>query len=237
MATLSSSQPDEFPPDLIAAISDDAARDADRVGQFLHSCGLQGSRDRPLRLPGNILLDLGAALRLLAWEQNGIRVHVDAGLPPAGEVLRDVLQGVTDALTQPFSAAPCTLACRVMALFAERFSWHGRKELNADVTLDECTTKPFLEHSPISSGRIDPVNAPGRASTMARAKNRALLYARRSTDKQEISLPSQVEWAVAAARKYDVALDSRRLRPGAHQPCVCIVTRTSGSTTVSPGPT
>ena len=49
---------------------------------------------------------------------------------------------------------------------------------------------------------------------MARTKNRGLLYARRSTDKQEISLPSQVEWAIAAADRHGVALDAVAGRPG-----------------------
>src|SRR5438477_151608 len=43
---------------------------------------------------------------------------------------------------------------------------------------------------------------------MARVKNRGLLYARRSTDKQEISLPSQLDWAVATASQHGVALDA-----------------------------
>ncbi len=43
---------------------------------------------------------------------------------------------------------------------------------------------------------------------MARAKNRGLVYARRSTDKQEISLPSQIEWAAAAAARQGVTLDA-----------------------------
>jgi DNA invertase Pin-like site-specific DNA recombinase len=43
---------------------------------------------------------------------------------------------------------------------------------------------------------------------MARAKNRGLTYARRSTDKQEISLPRQLEWAIAAAQQHGVALDA-----------------------------
>ncbi len=43
---------------------------------------------------------------------------------------------------------------------------------------------------------------------MTRRKNRALVYVRRSTDKQAISLPAQVEWAVAAALKHEVALDA-----------------------------
>ena len=43
---------------------------------------------------------------------------------------------------------------------------------------------------------------------MPRSKNQALVYVRRSTEKQEISLPAQIEWAVAAARQQDVALDA-----------------------------
>ncbi len=43
---------------------------------------------------------------------------------------------------------------------------------------------------------------------MARSKNRGLVYIRRSTDKQEISLPSQLEWALNAARKAGIGLDA-----------------------------
>jgi hypothetical protein len=43
---------------------------------------------------------------------------------------------------------------------------------------------------------------------MIRPKNRGLVYLRRSTDKQEISLPKQLEWAVAAAQQHGVALDA-----------------------------
>ena len=38
---------------------------------------------------------------------------------------------------------------------------------------------------------------------MVRTKDRGLTYLRRSTDKQAISLPSQLEWAVAAAGRVD----------------------------------
>jgi hypothetical protein len=45
-------------------------------------------------------------------------------------------------------------------------------------------------------------------SFMMRAKNRGLDYLRRSTDKQEISLTKQLEWAITAARQHGVALDA-----------------------------
>jgi hypothetical protein len=43
---------------------------------------------------------------------------------------------------------------------------------------------------------------------MARAKGRGLTYLRRSTDKQEISLPSQLDWAIGAARQHGVVFDA-----------------------------
>jgi hypothetical protein len=43
---------------------------------------------------------------------------------------------------------------------------------------------------------------------MTRVKNRGLVYLRRSTDKQEISLPRQLDWAITAARQHAVALDA-----------------------------
>lgn len=41
-----------------------------------------------------------------------------------------------------------------------------------------------------------------------RKKNRALAYLRRSTDRQEISLPTQLEWAMAEAARHSVSLDA-----------------------------
>jgi DNA invertase Pin-like site-specific DNA recombinase len=43
---------------------------------------------------------------------------------------------------------------------------------------------------------------------MTRAKDRGMTYIRRSTDKQAISLPSQLEWAIAKAAQDRVALDA-----------------------------
>ena len=43
---------------------------------------------------------------------------------------------------------------------------------------------------------------------MIRAKNRGMVYIRRSTDKQEISLPSQLEWAIVRASQEKVDLDA-----------------------------
>src|SRR4051812_6170692 len=78
----------DLPPDLTHAVARDAARDADRVGLSLGARGLAP----PLPLPAAFLLGLGAALRLLLWEQQGLDAHRQAGLPPARQALRDVFR-------------------------------------------------------------------------------------------------------------------------------------------------
>jgi hypothetical protein len=124
------------PAELVEATAREAARDADRVGQLLHELGFVPSPGRPVRLPAAFLLDLGAALRLLAWEQGGLHVHRDAGLPPAEQALHDAF-----GLLAPKSGAEprhsVELSRKVVALFAERFAWLGRHDLDADVMLDD----------------------------------------------------------------------------------------------------
>src|SRR5438874_2475952 len=80
---------DNFPTELTRGVAWEAARDADRVVRFLTTLGLAGTPERPLFLPPNFLLALGAGLRLLAWEASGFTAHRDAGLPPAMDVIRD----------------------------------------------------------------------------------------------------------------------------------------------------
>ena len=116
----------QFPPDLVQAVAEDAAADADRVGQFLDALGLRptgdGAAPAPLRLPSSFLIGLGAAMRLLAWEQRGltgwtrlganfgaISTHMRDLLTrkgiPAGQII-DVPGGLTAADRVPLTEAP-----------------------------------------------------------------------------------------------------------------------------------
>jgi len=132
------------PGELVAAVAEDAARDADRVGQFLRTLGLGGSPDRPVRLPAAFLLELGAALRLGDWEQRGLQVHREAGLPSAQQALRDVFQASSTS-PGPAAAPHERLVYRIVVLFAERFAWNARVELDADIALDEADEEQLLE--------------------------------------------------------------------------------------------
>jgi hypothetical protein len=129
-----------FPSEMVNAIKADALRDADRVGQYLRSLGLSGSRDKPLWLPERFLYFLGAALRLLDWETKGFFHHAEAGLPKASEAIDAAIQSLEDP-----NADPTELCVRVMRLSVERFAWNGPAELGVDVSLGEAEEDLLLE--------------------------------------------------------------------------------------------
>src|SRR3954462_9471169 len=73
-----------YPPELIDRVAEQAARDADLTAHFLKAVGLVPRADEAGPLPADLLLELGAAMRLLAWEVDGVDLQ-EPGLPTAKE--------------------------------------------------------------------------------------------------------------------------------------------------------
>ena len=144
MATFPALTLSELPAEMVSSVAADAARDADRVGAFLDAFGIKAPADRPLHLPAAFLVDLGAALRLLAWEQQGLQLHREAGLPPAREVLADVLRQAVNAGSSAPALPNHGLALRVLMLSVDGLSWSARGELNIDVALGEADEEALL---------------------------------------------------------------------------------------------
>jgi hypothetical protein len=141
---------DQFSPDLIQAVARDAAAAADYVAVFLDALGLRGTNEGgtpvPLRLPYFFLLGLGAALRLLVWEQHGVQAHRDAGLPPADEAVRAVFRAVTaPEPPEEKERRARQLGCRVLAAFVERLAWSGQALLGADVELGQADEDALVD--------------------------------------------------------------------------------------------
>ncbi len=133
MAAIRSSFPiNDFPADMVAAVAANAARDADYVGFFLSRLGLDATPERPRPLPARFLLHLGAALRLLIWEAQGFFVHRAAGLPEARQAIRDAFRSLADP-----GADPTELGVSILRLAVECFAWHGPRDLNAHIALDQ----------------------------------------------------------------------------------------------------
>ena len=127
-------------PNLIVAVRAEAARSADRVGEFL-----RGVADRGVEIPPlarDTLLELAAALTLAAWEGGGLELHREAGLPPARVAVRYALATVLPTV----HALDPGLIVLVVGLFADRMAWHAREDLAADVTLDAPDEDALIEH-------------------------------------------------------------------------------------------
>ena len=129
-----------FPADMIAAVAADSARDADLVGFFLNLLGLRGTPEKPLAMPAGLLLHLGAALRLLAWEAQGFFFHREAGLPEAEQAIRDAFL----TLNNP-DAERTKLRSAVLRLSVERFAWSGPPDLGANIAVHQAQEDVLLD--------------------------------------------------------------------------------------------
>jgi hypothetical protein len=88
------------------------------------------------------LMELLAAMQLLAWEQRQIFVHREVGLPSADEAIQHAFESWSsfpDSEMTPLQRA-------VFRLWIERFAWTAREDLNADVAVDPVDEEILLEY-------------------------------------------------------------------------------------------
>jgi hypothetical protein len=135
-----------LPPQLVEACRQEAERDAIRVAAFLDGflAHLAPVVRPDLQFPAWFLVALGSGLRLWYWEDHGIMVHLDEGLPGGRDVVRDAFLG----LNQPDperTTRVVTLACDVMTVFANHFAWLARAEMGADFLLGPADEDAFID--------------------------------------------------------------------------------------------
>ena len=137
---------DSFPTELINAVKADALRDADRVERFLRVLGFLPILHYLIRHRPGFMVDLAAALRLLAWEQAGLDPKAVARLPSARTALLNVLLSLKQSsigLNEAVGSG--SLIQNVMGAFIDHFAWCAGAELHADVTLGEVDEDAILE--------------------------------------------------------------------------------------------
>lgn len=134
--------PSRLPPELRRA--DDAERDAGRACDFLREVGLAPRPGEMRRLPEAFLLDLGAAMRLFAWEEAGFTAHLEADLPTAREAILRAFSEAASETEGPIES-PFRFCEAVFRLSVDRFSWTGRQHMNGEVLLDVPDEDAFVE--------------------------------------------------------------------------------------------
>jgi hypothetical protein len=147
--TSSSLIPSEIPLGLVQSLTVDASEDADNVALFLRYLGLapcdRNESDPPISFPAWFLVELAAALRIWLWEANGLRIHLDAGLAPARELLLGVFCRAKEVANGHASSNATPLMNRVLGLSVDRLAWSARRDLGADVVLGEADEDILVE--------------------------------------------------------------------------------------------
>lgn len=117
---------------LIRAIYAAAVMDASRVARFL-KWFRQVCPNQPSALDADALLALAAVLRLMAWEDGGLTIHRDAGLPPWHEALAEVHGQGTGAAGTDLGR---DLSLRVLKVIVRNFAWHDLNGCQPMIVLD-----------------------------------------------------------------------------------------------------
>ena len=136
----------DFPPDAVAFATREAHLDADRTAAYLAAAGLGPGPGGSVGIDRGLLLDLGAALRLRAWDAAGLTVHTEAGLPDGDRAFRGLIDAL-DAAGRGVRGAGRFggLGAAVFTLLAARFAWAAPAELGADVLLDAPDEEALVE--------------------------------------------------------------------------------------------
>jgi hypothetical protein len=128
-------EPGTVPPELLAHVIDQARRDADRTASVLEAIGLHPPPEPSFSLSEWFLLEFGAAMRLLAWERDGVDVSY-YGLPTARVAARRVLADASARQLDPSSAPHRPeLSSAVLRVTIDSWAWTGQTDLQADIRL------------------------------------------------------------------------------------------------------
>jgi hypothetical protein len=137
-----------LPAELLAAITREAMQDADDVAALLAAFGFQRPSPGapPQRLPAPLLLGLGAAVRTLRWEAQGVRLHIERGMPTGDAAVREVFRrAAADAGSGSEGRFERELCRDVLRLAASHFAWEGPEALGTDMVLGEVEDERLLD--------------------------------------------------------------------------------------------
>lgn len=129
---------DKYVASVLEAIVRNAVFTANLVADFLDQfMGLPraAKRQKPVTLPSELLLELGAALRLCLWEETQIRKHLPDDLPDGHKVLSELTRMLSTGESPPGMASKMSLGRRVFEIWLSRMAWDGTRYLGADLLL------------------------------------------------------------------------------------------------------
>ncbi len=123
-----------YPAEPIDRVVQQAAYDAGLTAHALAVVGLASPPGKTRSLPREFLLELGAALRLMVWELDGLDLQ-ELGLPTAQDAITGAFLGAVQQIRDP-SYPASSLSRTVLEITIERFAWAGPRELQAEIMFE-----------------------------------------------------------------------------------------------------
>ncbi len=135
-----------FPAELIERVELQAAEDAEFAAALLRELGLTNSDGVSRPLPADLLLVLGAAMRLKAWEEIGLDLGSE-GLPSSTEVIQGAFEEAMARLqSQELRLLPTIppICLSVMHVTVRMLAWTGPRDIRAEVLLHDPDEDEFV---------------------------------------------------------------------------------------------
>jgi hypothetical protein len=125
-----------YPRALVAHVTVAAEKDAAAVAQFLDQLETHvpgGSGSMRGHYPAAFLFGLGFAMRLVAWERQGLFPHIEVGLPSALDAIRQVIEQCKSQPRRRRDELVIDFSRRVFEISCTHFAWEGQGLLGADI--------------------------------------------------------------------------------------------------------
>ncbi len=123
------------PPELLARVVEQANLDADLTIHVLNAAGLAPLPGQTRFLPRDLLLELGAALRVMVWEIEGLDLPAFT-LPTPQDAIRRAFVDAVGRLRDPSYSASPSLSQTVLQISTYHLAWVGSREFQAEILLD-----------------------------------------------------------------------------------------------------
>lgn len=123
---------------ILRAFIDDGRYEAVQTAAFLKLWAKSLKPRKLPPLPAEFLLELGAVLRIAAWQLADLTTEMQADFPPAAELLRELVERLfykPESFSNDPQKCPAPLSTRSSRLWFRHCSWTATGQLGVDVVI------------------------------------------------------------------------------------------------------
>ncbi|MGY8771438.1 MAG: hypothetical protein ACKVH8_23740 [Pirellulales bacterium] len=132
-----------IPDSLLQGVTRRAEYLADLTATYLSI--LDGFQNKPIRLPGNALLEMAAVLEIGLWELSGAIKQLDKKLPTFMEARTAFAARCKKGPDEFIGPQSTRLSRQVLHIWIDSFAWEGSEILDAAIVVDEVDEDQFVK--------------------------------------------------------------------------------------------